>query len=37
MKAEHEEDRRSGPHRLIVPEVERWVKQQEEREFPLRD
>jgi hypothetical protein len=32
-----EEDRRSGPLRSIVPEVERWVKKHEEREFPLKD
>jgi hypothetical protein len=37
MKTEQEEDRRPGPLQPIVSEVERWVKQHEEREFPLRD
>jgi hypothetical protein len=35
MKTEQGEDRRPGPHRLIVPEVERWVDQHDEREFPV--
>jgi hypothetical protein len=37
MKTEQGEDRRSGPLRPIIPEVERSVKQHEEREFPLMD